>query len=96
MFDVQQTPTFAKWFDGLRDRRAQQRIAKAIALLEGGHVGNLKRFGAVTELRVDHGPGYRVYLTQRGDTIILLLCGGDKSSQARDIARAREMIAALD
>ncbi|MBY0283394.1 MAG: type II toxin-antitoxin system RelE/ParE family toxin [Sphingomonas sp.] len=95
MFEVQQTPTFANWFGRLRDRRAQQRIAKAIALLEGGHVGNLKRFGAVTELRVDHGPGYRVYLTQRGDTIILLLCGGDKSSQERDIARAREMIAAL-
>lgn len=95
MFEVQQTPAFAKWFDGLRGRRAQQRIAKAIALLEGGHVGNLKRFGAVTELRVDHGPGYRVYLTQRGDAIILLLCGGDKSSQERDIARAREMIAAL-
>ena len=95
MFEVQQTPTFANWFGRLRDRRARQRIAKAIALLEGGHVGNLKRFGAVTELRVDHGPGYRVYLTQRGDTIILLLCGGDKSSQERDIARAREMIAAL-
>lgn len=96
VFEIRQTAVFSKWFAGLRDHRTQQRIAKAIALLEAGHTGNLKRFGTVTELRVDHGPGYRIYLTRRGETIILLLCGGDKNSQDRDIVRARALIDDLD
>ena len=97
MIETQQTESFAKWFAGLRDGVAQKRIARRIALLEGGHYGDVKALGdKVSELRIDHGPGYRLYFTRRGETLILLLIGGDKGSQDRDIARAKEMAAALE
>ena len=97
MIETHQTETFAKWFAGLRDLVAVKRIARRIALLEGGHFGDVKALGdKVSELRIDHGPGYRLYFTRRGETLILLLIGGDKGSQDRDIAKAKEMAAALE
>lgn len=97
MIETLQTEVFAKWFAGLRDRVAVKRIARRIVLLEGGHFGDVKVVGdKVAELRIDHGPGYRLYFTRRGETLILLLIGGDKGSQDRDIAKAKEMAAALE
>ena len=75
----------------LRDRRAVERIRIRIARLEAGNFGDTKYFGAVGELRVDFGPGYRIYFTRRGKLLVILLCGGDKASQRRDFALAREL-----
>ena len=94
MIETRQTPEFASWFRGLRDVVARRRIAKRITLLEGGHCGDVKSVGdRVSELRIDHGPGYRLYFTWRGVDLILLLIGGDKGSQRRDIAKAKEIAA---
>ncbi len=93
MIEVRQTAVFTRWIKGLADRRARLAIAKRIDRLAIGHVGDAKPVGAgVTELRVHMGPGYRIYFTRRGDTIIILLCGGDKGSQAGDIARAKSLV----
>lgn len=83
------TDVFAEWFDGLRDAQAQQRIALRVDRLTLGLFGDAKALrDGVWELRVDHGPGYRVYYARSGRTVVLLLCGGDKGSQRADIARA--------
>ena len=96
MVEIRQTAAFTKWIKGLADRRVRLAIAKRIDRLAYGHMGDVKPIGdGVTELRVHMGPGYRVYFTQRGDTIIVLLCGGDKGSQARDIARAKALATEL-
>jgi putative addiction module killer protein len=92
MFELRRTQAFASWQSGLRDTRALERIAQRLVRVQHGHLGDVKSVGGkVRELRIDHGPGYRVYFMQQGDTIILLLCGGDKSSQRRDITRAIAM-----
>lgn len=97
MIETQQTESFAKWFAGLRDLVARKRINNRLTLLEGGHFGDVKALGdKVSELRIDHGPGYRLYFTRRGEALVLLLVGGDKGSQDRDIAKAKEMAAALE
>jgi putative addiction module killer protein len=97
MIEVRQTPIFRKWLDDLADRRASERIAQRIVRLQSGLIGDAKPVGGgVTELRIDHGPGYRVYFVQRGAVLILLLSGGDKRSQARDIARARTLAEELE
>lgn len=94
MIKTRKTLEFAQWFRGLRDMVARGRIAKRITLLEGGHFGDVKSVGdKVSELRIDHGPGYRLYFTWRGESLVLLLIGGDKGSQRRDIARAKEIAA---
>ncbi len=83
---------FLEWRDKLRDRQAKARIAARLLALEGGHWGDAKSVGGgVTELRIHAGPGYRLYLARRGPAWVLLLCGGDKDSQARDIAMAQDM-----
>ena len=92
--EIWTTPTFDRWCSKLRDRTARAKIAQyfdAVAAL--GHLkGDLKPVGGhVTEVRFNIGPGYRVYLTQEGDKLVLLLVGGDKSSQHRDIKKAREL-----
>ena len=96
MIEVRQTAVFRTWWDGLRDRRAQRRIADRIARIQGGLLGDMKQFDGLTEFRIDHGPGYRLYAVRRGDVLIILLCGGDKRSQDRDIRKAREMAEELE
>jgi putative addiction module killer protein len=92
-----QTPEFARWFDGLRDVRARARIQIRIRRLADGNPGDVKPVGeGVSELRVDIGPGYRVYYVQRKGVFILLLCGGNKSAQQNDIARALRMARELE
>lgn len=92
---IQKTDGFIKWQRKLGDRRAQEKIAIAITRLGFG-LGDVKSVGGqVSELRIDHGPGYRVYFTRRGEEIIILPCGGDKSTQAADIRKAKEIAAAL-
>ena len=97
MFELVETTVFSVWIEGLRDVRARARIVARLARVGFGDFGDAKPVGdGVSELRVDHGPGCRVYFTRRGERIVLLLCGGDKSSQARDIARAKAMVKELN
>ena len=91
MFELRRTEAFDRWFIGLRDRQASKRILDRLLRVQVGLLGDVKYFDGVAELRIDYGPGYRVYFVQRGQTIIVLLCGGDKSSQSRDIIRAKNM-----
>lgn len=89
---VLQTPDFQAWFGGLQDGVAQKRILVRIGRLERGNFGDAKPVGeGVSELRIDHGPGYRLYFTRRGRELVILLCGGDKSSQRRDIRAAQQL-----
>lgn len=94
---VVQSAEFRRWIAGLRDHRARARIFKRIDLLSLGHLGDAKSVGGgVSELRLDFGPGYRLYFARRGERLILLAYGGDKSRQRHDIARAREIAAAWE
>ena len=97
MIEVRQTSVFAQWLAALRDRQAKLRISARISRLESGNLGDVKPVGeGVSELRLNFGPGYRLYMTQYGDTFILLLCGGDKGSQDRDIRKANDLIKELN
>jgi len=90
--EVRQTDAFAAWFEDLRDRQARARITVRIRRLSLGNPGDVKSVGGgVSELRIDYGPGYRLYFTRRGTAIVVLLCGGHKRTQERDIARAQEL-----
>ncbi|HEY3777549.1 MAG TPA: type II toxin-antitoxin system RelE/ParE family toxin [Rhizomicrobium sp.] len=92
MIEVRQTEVFTDWFAGLRDRRARARITARIRRLSLGNPGDAKPVGGgVSEMRIDYGPGYRVYFVRRGEVLFLLLCGGDKQTQGRDITRALEL-----
>ena len=92
MFEVIQAEEFEAWLDGLRDRRAQAQIGKRIVRVQSGLLGDVEPVGeGVSELRIHYGPGYRLYFVRRQQVVIILLCGGDKGSQARDISRAKEM-----
>lgn len=92
MVPVRQTDTYADWFASLKDRTARVRIDIRVRRLSLGNPGDVKPVGeGVSELRVDAGPGYRVYFVQRGSEFILLLAGGDKSSQDRDIREAKQL-----
>lgn len=89
---IGRTAEFDAWLGNLRDRAARAIITRRIDRIAEGNLGDVKSIGdGVSELRVDHGPGYRVYFTRRGEVVIVLLCGGDKSSQTRDIARAKAL-----
>ena len=89
MPEVRKTEVYAKWLDGLRDIQARTRILVRIERLIEGNPGDVGPVGeGVSELRVDYGPGYRVYYKKRGDELILLLAGGDKRTQSRDIKNA--------
>lgn len=95
--EVRQTEIFAAWMNGLADQHAAERIAQRIVRLQSGLLGDVKPVGGgVSELRVDHGPGYRVYFVQRRRVLIILLCGGDKRTQQRDIERAKALTADLE
>lgn len=90
MIEVRQTPEFAEWHASLRDRRAATKIAARIDRLALGNPGDAKSVGGgVIELRIDYGPGYRLYATKRGETLVVLLCGGDKPSQPEDVKLAK-------
>jgi putative addiction module killer protein len=89
---VRQTPAFAQWLDRLRDCAAGARINVRIRRLSLGNPGDVRPAGAgVSELRIDYGPGYRIYFIHRGPETVVLLCDGDKSTQDRDIGRAKEL-----
>jgi len=86
MQEIRKTETFAKWVDGLRDIRARARVQVRIERLAQGHAGDTKPVGeGVSELRIDYGPGYRVYFKKQGHVVIILLAGGSKKSQSKDI-----------
>jgi putative addiction module killer protein len=91
MIEVRQTAVFASWLRDLKDRDAARRIAQRLVRVQAGLLGDVKFFEGIGELRIDHGPGYRLYFVRRGSVMLILLCGGDKSSQARDIRRAMAM-----
>ena len=96
MFEVQKTDEFDNWLSALADQRAVAKIASRIERLGLGNAGDVKPVGeGVSEMRLSYGPGYRIYYKQTGKTIVLILCGGDKSSQASDIKRAKEIAAQL-
>lgn len=88
--EIRQTEVYADWFSKLRDRQARARIDVRIRRLSLGNPGDVKPVGeGVSELRINYGPGYRVYFIQRGTTVIVLLAGGDKRTQGRDIETAQ-------
>ena len=92
MIEIRQTETYAEWFASLRDQKARARIDVRIRRLSLGNPGDVKPISSgVSELRIDYGPGYRVYFLQRGPMLIILLAGGDKGTQDRDIKKALEL-----
>jgi putative addiction module killer protein len=92
MIEVRQTDAFAEWLEALSDERAKARIAERIRRVSLGNVGDVEPVGdGVSELRIHYGPGYRVYMVRRGRVVVILLCGGVKSTQARDIRKAKTM-----
>lgn len=92
VIEIRQTEIYAKWFNSLRDRQAKARIDVRIRRLSLGNPGDIKPAGeGVSELRIDYGPGYRIYFVQKGQTLIILLAGGDKSTQDRDIRMALDL-----
>jgi putative addiction module killer protein len=96
VIEIRQTDTYARWFDSLRDRQARARINIRMRRLSLGNPGDAKAVGeGVSELRIDHGPGYRVYFVQRGTVLIVLLAGGDKRSQDEDIRLAKSLARTL-
>ena len=97
MFTVQQTEEFQDWLDALKDIRAQVRIVARLRQAEAGNLGDWKSVGgAVSEMRIAFGPGYRLYFARRNSVLIVMLAGGDKSTQARDIKRAQSMLQNLE
>jgi putative addiction module killer protein len=92
VFEVRKTDAFVRWLDGLRDVRARARVLVRIERVVAGNFGDSKQVGqGVSELRIDYGPGYRVYFTKRGQLIVILLVGGDKSGQKADIKTAIQL-----
>ena len=92
MIEVRQTEVYARWFRWVRDRQARVRIDSRIRRLSLGNPGDVRPVGeGVSEIRIDYGPGYRVYFVQRGQALVVLLAGGDKDSQDRDIRRALDL-----
>jgi len=97
VYQLRQTDTFAKWLKGLTDLRAQARILARLESVRLGNLGDWKSVGSgIREMRIHTGPGYRLYYLQRKERILLLLCGGSKSSQGRDIAKAKRIALEID
>ena len=96
MIEIRQTDEYARWFEGLRDRQSRFRIIARVRRLSLGNPGDVRSVGeGVSEMRIDCGPGYRVYFTERGRTVVFLLAGGDKKTQSRDIEKAKELARGL-
>jgi putative addiction module killer protein len=96
MIEVRQTAEFVRWLRRLKDDNAVARIVARIRRMEGGNVGDSRSVGAgLFEMRIDYGPGYRVYYVWRGESVVILLCAGDKRTQPRDIRRAETMVREL-
>ena len=92
MIEIRQTEVYSQWFNGLRDRQAQARINVRVRRLSLGDLGDVKPVGeGVSEMRIDYGPGYRVYFVRRGQALVILLAGGDKHTQDRDIKMALDL-----
>lgn len=92
MFEVLQTEEFERWHAALRDSRAVARVTTTVERLQLGLVGDYKSVGGgISEIRITYGPGYRLYYTMKKNKLVILLCGGNKSTQKRDIARARKL-----
>ncbi|WP_027038043.1 type II toxin-antitoxin system RelE/ParE family toxin [Mesorhizobium ciceri] len=92
MMQVFETDTFKRWLEDLRDAQAKARIVRRIDRLTAGNPGDVKPVGeGISEMRIDNGPGYRIYFLQAGSLCVLLLCGGDKGTQSRDIAGAKRL-----
>ena len=97
MIEVRETPEFTRWLAALKDQRAVLHIVRRISRVAAGNTGDAKSVGgSVSELRIDHGPGYRVYFTRRRRALVILLCGGDKRTQSRDIRKATEIAEKLE
>ncbi len=97
IIEVRQTVEFSAWLHALRDERARVRITDRLVRVQAGNFGDVKPAGeGVSELRIDYGPGYRVYFVRRGPIVIVLLCGGDKRTQNADIKRAKRMARELE
>ena len=94
MFDIVESVAFTRWVVGLRDRRAVARIQARLRNVALGNFGDVRSVGnGVSEMRIHYGPGYRLYFIRQGPTVVVLLCGGDKDSQERDIALAKRIAA---
>ncbi len=94
MFDVVESDTFTRWVEGLRDRRAVARIQARLRNVAMGNFGDTRSVGdGVSEMRIHYGPGYRLYFMRQGSNVVVLLCGGDKDGQQRDIALAKRIAA---
>jgi putative addiction module killer protein len=97
MIEVRQTEIFADWFVKLRDKKAKVRIQARIDRMEMGNFGDVAPVGqGVSEMRIFYGTGYRVYFVQKGSILVILLCGGDKSTQTSDINKAKELVKQLE
>ncbi|WP_115680058.1 type II toxin-antitoxin system RelE/ParE family toxin [Cupriavidus taiwanensis] len=97
MLSIRTTQTFDRWYSALRDNAARIRIQVRIDRMLNGNPGDVKaRGGGIFEMRVDHGPGYRIYIQRRGEVLVVLLCGGNKSTQRAVIERARHLAVNLD
>lgn len=96
MIEVRKTEAFNSWLKSLKDVRAKARIEIRISRVEMGNLGDAKFFDGIGELRIDYGPGYRIYFVKRGNTVVILLCGGDKATQNKDIKQAIAMAKELD
>jgi putative addiction module killer protein len=93
MLEIRETPAYAAWFGGLRDREAKARIDIRIRRLSLGNPGDVRSVGeGVSELRIHYGPGYRIYFISQGNTLVVLLAGGDKTSQDTDIQQAKYLV----
>jgi putative addiction module killer protein len=97
VLEVRQTAIFERWLRELRDIQAKARINARLRRISLGVVGDVKSVGSgVSEIRIDYGPGYRLYFVRRGESVLILLCGGDKRGQERDIARAQQFAREMD
>jgi len=97
MYSLQLTSEFESWLDRLKDKKSQVRIAARLRQIESGNLGDWKAVGdRISEMCVHSGPGYRLYFTRKGNVLIIMLAGGSKSSQTRDITRARNILLQLE